>query len=324
MNRNYIEEIALLKGRSEFASRYGFSQRLSHLQEVINKAYTSSDGIVRDELLRYVPIASVACMEAFFRSAIKEIIDFGSPFLDNAEKFNQARNFKIDFNIVKAFQNKHFTIGEFVSHALSCNSLANINSNMTTLIGLDFLNSLKSFNPESIFDHVLDVSNNFTEHHERILSDISRTFELRHIFCHEFGLSTTVSKDQIAQYFESVYIFLNHTSFFIWNLLYPDAVEMQSEMNEKANIDFERSEEELNDLVQKILESIDSEAKQLFENSIDKWKVYREAKAMVDSESVRTGTMYPLFFASSKKRLTQEKIQSLNLDYEVYLKRRSE
>jgi hypothetical protein len=59
----------------------------------------------------------------------------------------------------------------------------------------------------------------------------------------------------------------------------------------------------------------------LFDLSLAKWKEYREVKAELDSSFVEGGSMYPLFYASSLSSTTNEKIKSLQNEYEFYLKK---
>ena len=43
-----------------------------------------------------------------------------------------------------------------------------------------------------------DTSKEFIENSNQIISDIKRTFELRHIFCHEFATNLNVDQDEIV------------------------------------------------------------------------------------------------------------------------------
>ena len=57
----------------------------------IARAFRSSPAL-DPEFLRYVPIGTVACIEGFFRSAVKECIDAGS-------QFRVAPTFVLKYNI---------------------------------------------------------------------------------------------------------------------------------------------------------------------------------------------------------------------------------
>src|SRR5690606_16325028 len=151
MKRNLINEITAIKSRSEFNSRHDFSTRLNDIEYAFNESL-NYNGDFDKELVKYIPIATVACFEAFFRSVYKELIDFGKPFSDNAIKFNQSKNVKFDFDIINAIQTKTVTVGEFISHILPCNNFDDINANLSTLADIDFADQIKKFQRESIFD----------------------------------------------------------------------------------------------------------------------------------------------------------------------------
>jgi hypothetical protein len=233
MKRNLITEINAIKSRTELDSRYSVDFRLGNL-EILFTQYLDSIPNSNNELLKYIPIATVACFESFFRSIIKDLIDYGKPYNENATQFNQSRNVKLDFDIILAIQSKNLTIGEFISHILPCNNFDDINSNLSTLIKIDFLESIKKYKRKSILEDVNENSKIFRDNSNQIISDIKRTFELRHIFCHEFTANIKIDKDEIFRCFQNSRIFLNHINDFIWNLLHPNAPETQTEMNIKS------------------------------------------------------------------------------------------
>lgn len=325
MKRNLINEITAIKSRSEFNSRHDYSRRLNDIEYAFQENL-DYNGDLNKELLKYIPIATVACFEAFFRSVYKELIDFGKPFSDNVVKFNQAQNVKFDFDIVNAIQTKTVTVGEFVSHILPCNNFEDINKNLSLLCSIDFADQIKKFKRESIFEHVNDNSKQFIENGDQIIADIKRTFELRHIYCHEFATNLPIDKDEILRCFNNAKLFLNHTNDFVWDLIYPNAPETQTDMNIQASDEFERFENDLSVLISTIKEAKKENSYfdlnvELFDKTIEQWKIYRKTKAELDASLVEGGTMYPLLYASSLTATTKEKIESLKNEFEIDLRR---
>ena len=325
MKRNLINEIASIKSRSEFNSRHDYSSRLNDIEYAFNENL-NYNGEFDKELLKYIPIATVACFEAFFRSVYKELIDFGNPFSENAIKFNQSKNIKFDFEIINAIQTKTVTVGEFISHILPCNNFDDINTNLSTIANVDFIEQIKKFKRESIFEHVNDTSKQFTENSEQIIIDIKKTFELRHIFCHEFATNLIVDKEEILRCFKNSKIFLEQTNDFIWNLIYPNAPETQTEMNIQSSEEFQYFENELTELINTIKKAKSDNSDfdinvVLFDKTIELWKVYRESIAELNSSIVKGGSMYPLLYASSLTTATKEKIESLKTEYEIDLRK---
>jgi hypothetical protein len=74
--RNYIEEILSIRIRNELNPRWGGALiQLQTLDHAIRKAKN-----LPPEMVRYFPIAMVATIKGYFRSAIKELVDFGPLF----------------------------------------------------------------------------------------------------------------------------------------------------------------------------------------------------------------------------------------------------
>lgn len=325
MKRNLINEITAIKSRSEFNSRHDYNSRLNDIKYAFRENL-DYNGDFNKELLKYIPIATVACFEAFFRSVYKELIDFGQPFSDNVVKFNQAQNVKFDFDIVNAIQTKTVTVGEFISHILPCNNFEDINKNLSLLCSIDFIDQIKKTKRESISEHVNENSEQFIDNADQIIADLKRTFELRHIFCHEFATNLSIDKNEILRCFSNAKLFLNRTNDFVWDLIYPNAPENQTDMNIQASDEFEQSENDLLILISTIKEAKNENSDfdlnvELFDKTIEQWKIYRKTKAELDASIVEGGTMYPLLYASSLKATTKEKIDSLKNEFEIDLRR---
>ncbi|MGN6340543.1 MAG: lysozyme inhibitor LprI family protein [Ginsengibacter sp.] len=326
MKRNLITEITAIKSRSEFYSRYDLSSRLNDIENAFSENL-NYNGDFDKELLKYIPIATVACFEAFFRSVIKELIDFGKPFSDNAIKFNQSKNVKFDFDIINAIQTKTVSVGEFVSHILPCNNFDDVNSNLSIITGVDFAQELKIFESKSSDHPENDSSKKIIDNSDEIIADIKRTFELRHIFCHEFATNIIIKKDEILRCFFHSKVFLNHTNDFIWHLLYPNAPETQTDMNIESNEIYQKTEEELIRLILTIKEATKYNTDMtilntdLFDQTIEEWKKYRDIKAKSDASIVEGGSMYSMIYSASLTRTTKEKIESLRDEFEINLRR---
>ncbi|WP_300599137.1 lysozyme inhibitor LprI family protein [Niabella sp.] len=324
MKRNLLTEINEVKSRTERDFRYKADFRLEQLETIVTQYLTNNQN-ANVELVKYVPIATVACFESFFRSVIKELIDSGKPYNENAIQFNQSKNIKFDFDIILAIQSKRVTIGEFISHILPCNNLNDINSNLSTLTNGDFLDSLKKYKRKSLFEDVNKISKAFRDNSSQIISDIKRTFELRHIFCHEFSANVKVDISEVLRCLRNCRIFLKHVDDFIWNLLHPNAPETQQDMNIKSGKDFELLDNELSELI-KTIKQLRGENQLgfihplLFDKSIEEWKKYRDAKAEADSANYTGGTIYPTIYANSRTWTTKEKIASLKEEFGYELK----
>jgi hypothetical protein len=324
MRRDLIKEITSIKSRSEYNSRFEITNRILDIEIALNEALQYT-GRHNEELFKYIPIATVASFEAFFRSVVKELIDFGNPYYKNVTKFNQSKNIKFDFDIINALQTKTVTIGEFISHILSFNNLEDINSNISILIGKDLIEELKIYKTENIFDFDNATSQVFVNNSDQIIKDIQRTFELRHIFCHEFATNIKIDIDEILRCFSNSKVFINQTDFFIWDLLNPNAPKNQAEMNFQAGERLKKVESELSDLVMDIKrilpKNLDNPSDiSLFDDAMRAWENYKKIKAEADSINYSRGSIYYVMYTNSVIMTTKEKIESLKNEFAIDLK----
>lgn len=322
--RNLINEIHSVKSRSYENSRYDYMHRISRIDGAIQDLEENS-GRFKNELLRYIPISMVACFEAFFKSAVRDLVDFGSPFSDNVKKFNHAQNIKLDFDVLGAVQAKSLTIGELIAHVLPYNNLQDVNSNMATLLGQDFISELKKFNKESRFESENTFRSDFVDRAGEIFQSVDRVYKIRHIFCHESPTGYKVDYDEIIQDYQNCKAFLEQSNSLINEFLYPDAPEKQTDMNIESGVRFQEREKELEELILEIKsKSFEDEPMlnfnhDLFDECMDRWREYRESHANYKAGIFSGGTIQPLIYAEDLSYVTNQKIESLKQEFEVVL-----
>ncbi len=210
--REYIDEILSKKRRLPFAAgrrwnlvteRLSCIRRSLDLLAMLDSRSTESDELfdifaqstneivrvdstdlpkVTTELSRYVPIGLVACLEGYFRVVYANLLDYGSPYRENATKLET----RFTFNIETAFALQHHSVslGEFVAHMLGTSSLDDINSIMSCLIGESFLALFKKERPVLRLQQTLfPVDEEAIS--DQIIANVKRLFELRHMYAHE-------------------------------------------------------------------------------------------------------------------------------------------
>ncbi|HTB52340.1 MAG TPA: hypothetical protein VK718_06155 [Ferruginibacter sp.] len=325
--RNYNEEIKKLQERGEFNGSIFYYQRFHDLKSIISFT-KEQEGRDFDELYRYIPIASVACIESFYRATIKSLIDKGGIYFDNLEKLIAKTDLKFDFEILSNLQKQQFTLGELVSHILPCNNLNDLKNNISILIGEDFLTAISNHRPvffgESYDEDFLKFKNNY----DPIIRSIIKTFELRHIFCHESARRISINRQEILDDFENVELFLNNSSNFInllidanWGLTTHDKVDLlvkelkikEDSVNEKIkSIREERSSDINNDIYIEQLEDRERlvrEFQERFDNTTLLWKEFIDAKAYLKSR-------YSKSYVWSQYIYLEDKIKSVDSFFE--------
>jgi hypothetical protein len=157
------------------------------------------------ELVKYLPIGWVACIEGYFRLVYRDLVDHGPPYRDNAALLKDIR---IGLDHVVAMQAGKFTLGEFIAHFLPVNGLDDINQAMSTLMGVDFLDAIKNvktdvFEPDrSLADLALSGG---------IFESLEFLFSQRHLFAHELTTKVRVNLRDIFHHSRAALILISHT-----------------------------------------------------------------------------------------------------------------
>ncbi len=241
--RNIIDEILSKKSRLPFAKNERWdlvSSRLARIRESIylfdmlestmNQGMDEAQGLLEElieatnasidsddildltyEMSRYIPVGLVSCLEGYFRIVYANLLDFGSPYRDNANKLDA----KFTFNIETVFTLERSAVssGEFVAHMLQTSSLEDINSIMSVLTGENFLVQFKkefsNFQKNQIQMSLFPTDDEDLA--SQVIIDIKRLFELRHMYAHEIDPPID-NKD-----FSSIWRGADATFKFIWN-----------------------------------------------------------------------------------------------------------
>src|SRR5438477_12653130 len=163
------------------------------------------------ELLRYFPVAIIAASEGYFRLVYRDLIDFGDPYLRNASQF---KDLSLGHEAIYAIHERRSSVGEIIAHQLSHNSLGDITRNMEALTGNDFKSALEE-----------ELAREANRELHRILEPswvfqfVVRTFDLRHIFCHELATSYPARIQEIDSCFRATFAFLYCTEIYVQKLL---------------------------------------------------------------------------------------------------------
>ncbi len=129
MKRNIVNEIVLKRDRSTVSDYFGYSNKLENINKVFD--IKTED----EEILKYIPVASIATLEMFTRMLIKEIVDNGEPFLSNAIKSMREQQFSFDIEYLIDLNGKRVSIGEIFSHQVKLNKFSDLASIFEKLLG---------------------------------------------------------------------------------------------------------------------------------------------------------------------------------------------
>lgn len=317
--RNIVNEITSIKSRTEFNPSMVFEQRLDDIYDALQKLLDMENP--NKELLKYIPISIVACFEAFFQNMIKLLIDNHKQYYANIVGFDQSKNVKLDFQVLAAIQSKTLTVGEFVAHLLPYNNLEDIASNIKTVTGEEFLTELKKFSQKPGPPYLEGQWQKYRDKPGIVINGVNRTFELRHIFCHEFATNIDIKAKEIAEIFDCCHIFLTLSFRYLYSIVYPSSSGNPKYHTLQAIKEFTETDAVLHVVIKKIVDRIYKSKSHeewnvaLFKDSIRKWRKYRDSRAIFKSDGARGLDFYELWLIQEKIKITREKIISLEEEF---------
>jgi hypothetical protein len=98
----------------------------------------------------FFPIRAVTLLEAFCRMWIAELVDYGSPFIENAASL--AVSMKFDYGLAQALHGEKVSLGELLAHGVPLNRFEQMLSNFSSVLGLDFGASLRTVHDRVVRD----------------------------------------------------------------------------------------------------------------------------------------------------------------------------
>ncbi len=301
--RNLINEIL------EMRTRQGeIYSRLFELQGAFEKRDTKNI-----ELLRYFPIAIVACIESFFRSAIKSLIDSGEPYLSNAKDLFTKNQIKSDsyYDVLKALHGQSVSIGEVISQLPALSNLEKIDNCMNAIIGEKFLQSLVQVYDRSDVEIGKKPKVPIIQDAQDTFKNVTKTFDFRHIFCHEMVLNNNINASDLESCFQHSALFLKASKEFVNNILYPNAPLTQKDMNISAFKEFKRETELLISLNNEAINLLSDKQVEKFKSATVAWETFLKNSADIEGLTYEGGSIAPMVRAMAAAELTRDRIKQV-------------
>ncbi|GGX62467.1 hypothetical protein GCM10007392_32960 [Saccharospirillum salsuginis] len=304
--RDIIQEIAEVRERRRIGNAMAeLPLRLFALERAF-KLHGSTDA----ELAKYFPVALIACLEGYFRMAIKDLVDAGEPYLSNAEK--PASSVKLDFSLLRAVHGKSVTVGEIVSHGVPISRLEHIESVFSSLLGTGFLSNLRVVSDRWAHEVKGQPAEPILKDPDRVFGDVARTFELRHIICHEIASAYEINLAEIESCFESCVAFLRAADELISETLYPNAPLTQSDMNTSAGESLIKKRAEVEYAIDELQKSLGEKEIDSLNKSQQLWEEYCDAWAhFVAGEREDGGTIWPVIYAGTAEANAQNRLDEI-------------
>lgn len=300
--RNPIPDILEIRSRLLHGnSGAEISIRQIYLQSAFEKRRD-----VDPEFLRYFPVALVACFEGFFRLAVKELIDAGQPYLTNAAQL--AATNKFDLESVIALHGKLTTIGEFIAHPLPWSNLKQVEANMSAILGKSFLNHMRIITDRVAIELDGKPPIPILADPDSTFRNVSRTFELRHIICHETATKFKISIEEIENIYDSSREFLKAATEIVSETLYPNAPLTQAAMNQSSYEEYQIAREELNNLVGAVSNNLSRDIKTNWIELQSSWESFADEAIKFEGSKYDGGSIQPLIHNTTATGLVRARI----------------
>ncbi len=299
--RNIVEEILAIRERRKSDIPQGeLFLRLLHVEHAYQER-----GPENKELLRYFPIAVVACMETYFRLAIKNLIDSGEPYLTNSQAIMPKAN--IGFEVLKALHGHSITIGDIISHSVKISSLTHLASHMSKLMGVEFLKEVSLIHDRWAVEVLKQPNQPILLEADNTFRYVARTFELRHIFCHETASNHEFEEEEIEKCFDNSILFLKAAEELVSETLYPNSPLTQTDMNITSAGEYKKEKEHLDSLLSHVESLLSDKQVPRFKVANKAWEAFFEASVEVEGLQYEGGSIRPTIENSAAARLTQER-----------------
>ncbi len=305
MARDKIAEIADLRSRG--------LQHLSRGKDEFEKlcewwkAEDKEIGNSSDQLI----IKIVTILEVNTRSFVRELIDKGQGYARKISVLVRQSEFKLDFAVAQALQNKQVTLGQLVSHNLSLSKIEHIYAAFSCLIEEDIVSKSNSIFeqrrealPYLALTKVSDVKS--------LQRALSRLFEVRNIIVHELPNDRPYVSSEIPEFVRYAGEFIDVTLQVALALIYPRYLNinlLEEAMEADAKV-CEENEAELD----RVIKSIDKYGNNMtFQDAHKSQKDYRVKQTTHTSKQhdINIKMLEQVYYNKEFMRLTLLKIQEL-------------
>jgi hypothetical protein len=260
--------------------------------------------------LAYFPVASVAAIETYLRWEIRRLIDSNGARYINNFRVDES-SLRIGYDLLVAVHGKRVTIGELVAHSVRLNNLEAINKTMSHLLQTEFLDVVKSArDPESRREKGETAPTVITAASDT-LARVKRTFELRHIICHEAHLGVDVRLAEVKELCPACYEFVLASRYGIAYYEDPDAPVTLEEACKAARERVEALDIQLKAVENRIISKLGGPPLEAFNAMQNAWRKYVEQEAGFDASHHMNGNRGAFYEQITTERLYNTRLEEM-------------
>jgi Uncharacterized protein conserved in bacteria len=260
-----------------------------------------------EDFTDFVPMRLSTIMEVYVRETVRQTIDSDPKYADRTEPL--AKNFRLDFSLLKSLHGKLVTLGDIIAHSIPVSSLDHVISTYETLFP-GFRKKLPESRERWTEDQNIQSLPPILNDTESTLSVIKRIFEVRHIVTHEMPRERPYAVEEISEFLTSTRDFLSATDWILIGETKGDVPRTQMTMNTAAGEDLNVVTREMEETLAEIQARGELDEKKLAASQAA-WDAYANSDAALHASLVEGGSMYQLIWAASKAEVTRERVNRL-------------
>ena len=302
-NRDRVSEIRDIKQRQNSRSSVSFHFLLLQHQwrDLQDK---------NQDVTAFFPIRAVTLIEVFTKRWITTLIDYGAPYDERAVPL--AKNVKLDYETMRALHGRSITLGDLISHSTSINNFEQLMNVFETLMGKDFQQSLKEavdrfaveFEGKPSSPIIVDFQNN--------AATIAHLFQIRHILVHEYPSHPAYAVEEVTVMLDAAANFTQAIEEVCSKTLHGKIPFTTLEICESIGQEWETIDNELQDVLKRLTESIDGQGRQLLADTQDKWQTFQKAQCEFRADNARGGSMAGILYMSEKRSLAKARLDQMH------------
>lgn len=301
--RDFIAEIEELRERSGPSELDDGILKLLYLLDRLNRLREAT------EENNYFLIGATASIETYIRVEIRKLIDSGDRrFLQN---IRIPDSMKITAEVLTAVHGKRASMGELIAHTVPLSSVESIHKSMSDILQTDFLKLIRATHEAAETRNKELNPGSEIRSFAAILADVSRTYKLRHIICHEARFHMPIEVRELKRMCSSCYDFLTTTNKAIAKYAYPNAPRSLQDATAAAVRAVEILEKDLRVTEKHLLKILHGEERRRFSSMQRTWRTYVERTAGFAASLEMNGNRGDLMFKRTVERLYRERLIEL-------------
>jgi uncharacterized protein YecT (DUF1311 family) len=140
---------------------------------------------------------------------------------------------------------------------------------------------------------------------------LNRLFCIRHIIVHENPKHGICKVEDISAMLKAAADFVSAAKEACTEILYGKLPRSNIEMKQAAHDEWQRLDNELSCVLERIAAHQDKEGKGLLEDAQSRWSAYRDAQCSLRADATRGGTMSGLLWLSEARDLTNARLKQM-------------